>query len=89
MSVSYTHLDVYKRQIFALVQLQPAQFFILMKQAHNTEAVSYTHLDVYKRQNVSRQTISNWENEKSYPDIIDRIDMSNLYSCLLYTSRCV
>lgn len=29
--------------------------------------------------NVSRQTISNWENEKSYPDIISVIELSNLY----------
>ncbi|MDO5558435.1 MAG: helix-turn-helix transcriptional regulator [Oscillospiraceae bacterium] len=28
---------------------------------------------------VSRQTISNWENEKSYPDIISVIKMSDLY----------
>lgn len=28
---------------------------------------------------VSRQTISNWENEKSYPDIISVIHMSDLY----------
>ncbi len=36
---------------------------------------------------VSRQTISNWENSKSYPDIISVIKMSDLYSvsldCLL------
>jgi Predicted transcriptional regulators len=28
---------------------------------------------------VSRQTISNWENEKSYPDIISIIKLSDLY----------
>lgn len=33
--------------------------------------------------NVSRQTISNWENEKSYPDIISVIELSNLYSISL------
>ena len=32
---------------------------------------------------VSRQTISNWENEKSYPDIISVIGLSNLYSISL------
>ena len=32
---------------------------------------------------VSRQTISNWENEKSYPDIINVIELSNLYSISL------
>ena len=28
---------------------------------------------------VSRQTISNWENERSYPDIVSVINLSNLY----------
>ena len=32
---------------------------------------------------VSRQTISNWENEKSYPDIISVIVLSDLYSVSL------
>ncbi len=32
---------------------------------------------------VSRQTISNWENEKTYPDIISVIRMSDLYSVSL------
>ena len=33
--------------------------------------------------NVSRQTISNWENEKSYPDIMSVIELSSLYSVSL------
>ena len=32
---------------------------------------------------VSRQTISNWENNKSYPDIISVIKMSDIYSVSL------
>ena len=32
---------------------------------------------------VTRQTVSNWENEKSYPDIISVIELSNLYSISL------
>ena len=32
---------------------------------------------------VSRQTISNWENNKSYPDIISVIKLSDLYSVSL------
>ncbi|MFQ6861091.1 MAG: helix-turn-helix domain-containing protein [Beduini sp.] len=32
---------------------------------------------------VSRQTISNWENEKSYPDIISIIKLSDLYQISL------
>ena len=38
---------------------------------------------VSEKINVSRQTISNWENEKSYPDIINIIELSNLYSITL------
>ena len=40
--VSYTHLDVYKRQIF--VHSEHFGYIIVFK------SVSYTHLDVYKRQ---------------------------------------
>ena len=32
---------------------------------------------------VTRQTISKWENESSYPDIMNVIDLSNLYSLSL------
>ena len=32
---------------------------------------------------VSRQTISNWENNKSYPDIISVIRMSDIYAVSL------
>lgn len=32
---------------------------------------------------VSRQTISNWENEKSYPDVISVIRLSDLYNVSL------
>lgn len=42
-----------------------------------------TQENVAEKINVSRQTISNWENEKSYPDIISVIELSNLYSISL------
>lgn len=32
---------------------------------------------------ISRQTISNWENEKSYPDIVSVIKLSDVYSVSL------
>lgn len=32
---------------------------------------------------VSRQTISNWENNRTYPDIVSVIRMSDLYSVSL------
>ena len=46
-SVSYTHLDVYKRQVLEDKTLSHPELEILFTVA---EAVSYTHLDVYKRQ---------------------------------------
>lgn len=42
-----------------------------------------TQENVAEKINVSRQTISNWENEKSYPDITSVIELSNLYSISL------
>ncbi len=42
-----------------------------------------TQEDVAEALGVSRQTISNWENEKSYPDIISVLKMSDLYSVSL------
>ena len=42
-----------------------------------------TQEKVAEELNVSRQTISNWGNEKSYPDIISVIGLSNLYSISL------
>ena len=43
----------------------------------------FTQETVAEKIHVSRQTISNWENEKSYPDIISVIALSNLYSIRL------
>lgn len=42
-----------------------------------------TQENVAEKINVSRQTISNWENEKSYPDIVSVIQLSDLYSVSL------
>ena len=47
MSVSYTHLDVYKRQGVDLVK---EQIRIASGLPLSYRPVSYTHLDVYKRQ---------------------------------------
>ena len=61
-SVSYTHLDVYKRQNtgtandFALTAADGnglkalSTLGVLVQSNATDEAVSYTHLDVYKRQ---------------------------------------
>ena len=49
-TVSYTHLDVYKRQMYG--GLCHAMYIGLPNGtiSNNTAAISYTHLDVYKRQ---------------------------------------
>ncbi len=43
----------------------------------------FTQESAAEKIDVSRQTISNWENEKSYPDIVRVIELSNLYSISL------
>lgn len=43
----------------------------------------FTQEDVGEQIQVSRQTISNWENEKSFPDIVSVIKLSSLYSVSL------
>ena len=43
----------------------------------------FTQETVAEKIHASRQTISNWENEKSYPDIISVIALSDLYSISL------
>ena len=63
-TVSYTHLDVYKRQQFLFMNLDYARtervqfedddyyYYVkaVPKKTVAVRAVSYTHLDVYKRQ---------------------------------------
>ena len=39
-----------------------------------------TQENVAEKIQVSRQTISNWENEKSFPDIVNVIKLSDLYN---------
>ena len=55
--VSYTHLDVYKRQSECSVKVDEESFasFVIVDgegkiESDDTMPVSYTHLDVYKRQ---------------------------------------
>lgn len=50
----------------------------------NTRLIAgLTQESVAEEIGVSRQTISNWENDKSYPDIVNIIALSNLYSISL------
>ena len=46
-TVSYTHLDVYKRQILSH---KNGHWLIFFYTVPSIRPVSYTHLDVYKRQ---------------------------------------
>ena len=52
-----------------------------LKKARNEKGI--TQEQAAELLDVSRQTISNWENNKSYPDIISVIKMSNIYSVSL------
>lgn len=49
-----------------------------LKNARNEAGITQEH--AAEVLGVSRQTISNWENEKTYPDIVSVIRMSELYS---------
>lgn len=46
-------------------------------------ASGLTQDQVAERLFVSRQTVSNWENEKTYPDIVSIIRLSDLYAVSL------
>jgi transcriptional regulator with XRE-family HTH domain len=47
------------------------------------QSANLTQEAVAEKIGVSRQTMSNWENNKSYPDIISIISLSDLYSVSL------
>ncbi len=49
-----------------------------LKNARNE--ANFTQEEIAEKLGVSRQTISNWENSKSYPDIISVIKLSEIYS---------
>ena len=55
MAVSYTHLDVYKRQVLDMAKVESGNIVLAEEKIEMAAlvAVSYTHLDVYKRQVVS------------------------------------
>lgn len=52
-----------------------------LKKARNEKGI--TQEQAAETLGVSRQTISNWENNKSYPDIVSVIKMSDIYSVSL------
>ena len=81
-SVSYTHLDVYKRQVFTQTQitesaaeccilfcrLREKDILIFRGNSYLQDAVSYTHLDVYKRQYYKRGVVATAIPEKGTGD---------------------
>ena len=101
LAVSYTHLDVYKRQVqhgymdAPQRQGRAGQGNVPLhgKSASGriSDPVSYTHLDVYKRQALSpvepREITVDEEAKKIFVIVQDDKDLSK--ACLLYTSRCV
>lgn len=52
-----------------------------LKKARNEKGITQEQAAEFL--GVSRQTISNWENNKSYPDIISVIKMSDFYAVSL------
>lgn len=52
-----------------------------LKEAHQMSGL--TQENVAEKLNVSRQTISNWETEKFYPDILYVLQLSDLYQVSL------
>ena len=54
-----------------------------LKKARNN--ANLTQEDIAEKIGVSRQTVSNWENNKSYPDIISVIRLSDIYGISLDT----
>ena len=99
ISVSYTHLDVYKRQLrhlatgfYRIIHKISIQYtYIPMIKLH---PVSYTHLDVYKRQVIYyhyKDLLLVFYARVSYNDMVRVCTILYVYDriCLLYTSRCV
>ena len=95
--VSYTHLDVYKRQIYDYGIYWNLVGLTVFLSLIGIVPVSYTHLDVYKRQGLARAI------HIAYPAAVQECHLYRhpLYpanaqihalrccACLLYTSRCV
>ena len=79
--VSYTHLDVYKRQVYIKELSAPAGYNVdktvyplTIKAGETATSVSYTHLDVYKRQ--------------ACTDVIDPFFVEVIRSCSAPISVC-
>ena len=98
-AVSYTHLDVYKRQVLSLLKYTGRELGITLilvthdlhvaEQADRIITVSYTHLSW-----ASGTTAENCSVLYSKSNAVAKIDTASgeiveADYCLLYTSRCV
>ena len=54
---------------------------IKLKEAR--EKAGYSQKEVSEKLNVSRQSVSRWENGWTYPDVENLIILSDLYNCFL------
>ena len=62
-TVSYTHLDVYKRQPEGYASELKEAKMMKMGLCAEDAAVSYTHLDVYKRQEIGCEWRWIWDSD--------------------------
>lgn len=69
---------------FGKIYVKGGYFVEIGKKLKETRRkVDLSQEQVVEKLFVSRQTISNWENERSYPDIISIIKLSDLYKISL------
>ena len=95
MAVSYTHLDVYKRQAWArgefvnyvdsddFIHPQTFELAVALAERDRSDIVSWVPDMIYKRRLLLRAKLG-----QPYDDVVPW-SMSQRYDCLLYTSRCV
>ena len=91
-SVSYTHLDVYKRQAMRCGRTPTSWISLSSTKASKNSArmaplaVSYTHLDVYKRQPFGRLKAPLGLSLLRFAAQTRTFENAPLSACLLYTS---
>ena len=83
VSVSYTHLDVYKRQVIILYMFSTVLAAVIAVFA-SMASVSYTHLDVYKRQEIVLAELSVFRHKYQILCIHDRRICETHGKCFFY-----
>ena len=102
-SVSYTHLDVYKRQMLELVEVKDGELFLMYENDIFKEVLgvgqyaffkgiinrNFQKIDLKKVEITENISTNILENVK-LKNYIRKFNVVNQYkACLLYTSRCV